>query len=208
MTSENKNNSRKIPINERPEGPDAMRENNEPEVESRDDSSKLAEPSEVVEEKSVEELLAEKEREAKENYDKYVRVVAEFENYKKRQERQKADFLKMSNEALIRDLLPILDSFDRALEHSQNSEVPKSYIEGIELARKSFMDVLEKNGLKPINAIGEEFDPHFHEAIMQQEDPDVDENTVISEVHQGFMLNDKLLRPSMVIVSKKPAQKE
>jgi len=163
---------------------------------------------ESIEEKSVEQLLAEKEEESKDNYDKWLRALAEFDNYKKRQEREKADFCKFAMESLMKELLPVLDNLDRALEHSKVNEVPQSFIEGLELARKSFWDVLDKNGLKHVDAVGEKFDPNYHEAIMQQDDPDSEENTILTEVQKGYLLHDRLIRPSMVVVSKKPAGEE
>jgi molecular chaperone GrpE len=161
-----------------------------------------------LEEKSIEQLMAEKEQEAKDNYDKWLRSVAEFENFKKRHEREKAEFMKMANEMLVKDFLPVLDSLDRALQHTEQNEVPPSFIEGIELVRKGFVNALEKHGVKVIDALGEKFDPNFHEAVMQQENPDVEDNTVLFETQKGYMLHDRLLRPSMVIVSKKPAQED
>ena len=161
-----------------------------------------------LEEKSIEQLLAEREQEAKDNYDKWLRSVAEFENFKKRHEREKAEFMKMANEMLVKDFLPVLDSLDRALQHTEQNEVPQSFIEGIELVRKGFVNVLEKHGVKVIDALGERFDPNFHEAVMQQENPDVEDNTVLYETQKGYMLHDRLLRPSMVIVSKRPAQED
>ena len=161
-----------------------------------------------LEEKSIEQLLAEREQEAKDNYDKWLRSVAEFENFKKRHEREKAEFMRMANEMLVKDFLPVLDSLDRALQHTEQNEVPQSFIEGIELVRKGFVNVLEKHGVKVIDALGERFDPNFHEAVMQQENPDVEDNTVLYETQKGYMLHDRLLRPSMVIVSKRPAQED
>ncbi len=146
------------------------------------------------------------ERKAEEYRDNWLRTAAEFENFKKRQEKQQTEFYKRAVEALARDLLPIVDSLERALSHGKESNVPQSFIDGIELSRKSFMDVLEKHGVKPIPAEGEKFDPNFHEAMMQQENPDVEENTVLTEAQKGYLLNDRLLRPSLVVVSKKPAQ--
>jgi molecular chaperone GrpE len=158
---------------------------------------------ESLPEPSIEERLAQKEREAQENYDKWLRALAELENYKKRQEREKAELHKFAHESLIRNLLPVLDNIDRAIEHGKVNHVPASFIEGLELARKSFWEVLQKNGVEAINAVGEKFDPNFHEAIMQQEDPEREENSIISEAQKGYKLYDRLLRPSMVVVAKK-----
>jgi len=173
-------------------------------------SSETAEKEEMesLTEQTIEDRLAQKEREAQENYDKWLRSVAELENYKKRQEREKAELCKFGQESLIRELLPVLDNIDRAIEHSKVNHVPASFIEGLELARKSFWEVLQKNGVEAINAVGEKFDPNLHEAIMQQEDPEREENSIISEAQKGYKLNDRLLRPSMVVVAKKSTPEE
>jgi molecular chaperone GrpE len=179
-----------------------------PESDLEKPSTTEGEKPEELEDKSIEQLLAEKEQEAKDNYDKWLRSIAEFENFKKRHEREKAEFMRMANESLVKDFLPVLDSLDRALKHTEGNEVPQSFIEGIELVRKGFVSALEKHGVKEIEALGEKFDPNFHEAVMQQENPDVEDNTVLFETQKGYMLHDRLLRPSMVIVSKKSAQED
>lgn len=137
--------------------------------------------------------------------DQYVRLQAETENMKKRLEREKADFVKYAHESLIRDLLPILDNLERALEHAPQGPGDCSALaEGVRLTVEGFRTVLGKFGVEPIAALGERFDPNYHEAVMQQEHPAVDEHTVLEEVQKGYTLKDRLLRPAMVVVSRKP----
>ena len=119
-------------------------------------------------EKSREQLLA-KELEAKENYDRLLRLAAEFENFKKRAAREKADAIRYANESLLKDLLPILDNLERALEHAQGGGNGNPLLDGIELVLKNFLEVLEKHGVTRISAVGELFDPGQHDALAQIE---------------------------------------
>ena len=141
-------------------------------------------------------------KEAAENYDKYLRIYAEFENYKKRMARERSDLLQYGNENLIKDLLPVLDSLGRALEHARTSEDFSSFIEGIRLVEKQFLGALENNGVKPIEARGEPFDPNFHEALFQVNTSEGENQRVVDELEKGYLLNGRLLRPSKVSVSK------
>ena len=130
-------------------------------------------------------------------------VKAEFDNFKKRAEKEKENVIKLSNEKLLINFLPILDHFDLAIQSAQNSHNYDSLIEGIELIKKQFLEYLESSGLKPIKTIGESFDPSLHEAVAKVENDDVPELTVIEELRKGFTLFDKIIRPSMVKVSQK-----
>jgi len=142
--------------------------------------------------------------EAKKNEDLYLRASAELENTRRRLEKEKQDSVKFANETLIKDLLPVLDNLDRALEHAEAADANnESIIEGVRMTRQSFIEILERFGLKSVNALGEKFDPNFHEAVMQQENPDVEEGTVIQQIQIGYMLKDRLIRPAMVVVSRK-----
>lgn len=152
----------------------------------------------------LESKLHEKEQEAKESYDRYLRLSAELENFKKRAEKEKGETYKFANENLIRDLLPVLDNLERAMEHGRESENFKALLEGIEMTQKGFWTVLEKYGITPIDAMGEEFDPNHHEAVMVQEDAHNPPGVVISQLQKGYRLHNRLVRPAMVIVSKKP----
>ncbi|MFH1146706.1 MAG: nucleotide exchange factor GrpE [Pseudomonadota bacterium] len=158
-------------------------------------------------EMSPEELMArlkEKEDEAHTNYDRMLRMAAEFENYKRRSERERAEYLKYASEGLARALLPVIDNLERALGHARDDNSDKeSLIGGIDLILKEFLTTMEKFGLKRIDAEGTTFDPQHHEAVMVEENNTVEDNTVIRELQKGYSFQDRLLRPSMVVVSKR-----
>jgi molecular chaperone GrpE len=135
--------------------------------------------------------------------DAYLRKVAEFENYKKRTDAEKTDFFAYANEKLIRDLLPVLDDFDRALTAYNDNHDADTLQKGLELISEKFKNILQKQGLKEIDSTGKEFDVHLHEAIMQQPS-DAEPNTIIDTVEKGYRLKDKILRHSKVVVSAKP----
>jgi molecular chaperone GrpE len=143
-----------------------------------------------------------KEKEASVNYDKYLRAVADLENYKKRSIREKADIIKYGKEEIIRDILPFVDSLDRALDHADSSDV-QAFKEGIRLIQEQLLSCLKKHGVEKIDSIGLDFDPNFHEALMQVESEEHAENKVVNEVEKGYLLNGRLLRPSKVCICKK-----
>jgi molecular chaperone GrpE len=144
--------------------------------------------------------LQEKGKEAAENYDKYVRAVAELENYKKRAVRDRADSLKYGQENLIRDILPLVDSLDRAMEHACNSNDFEAFKAGLQLIQNQLSGCLGKQGVEPIEAIGRDFDPNVHQAVLQVESPEHGHNQVVEEFEKGYLLNGRLLRPSKVSV--------
>ena len=152
----------------------------------------------------LEARLQEKEKEAQENYDRYLRLSAELENFKKRMEKEKGEAYKFANENLLKDLLPVLDNLERALEHGRDTENPKALFEGVELTYKALWTVLEKYGITRVEAMGEAFDPQHHEAVMVQEDAQSPAGVVISQLQIGYRLHNRLVRPAMVVVSKKP----
>ena len=145
--------------------------------------------------------LEEKTREASEYFDKWLRLRAEFENFKKRMQKEKADLLKFENEGLLRALLPVLDNLNRAIEHGKKANENSPLLDGVEMVQKEFLTTLERFGVKPVQAVGEVFDPEKHEAISQEEN-EVESNRVISAVQNGYFYHDRLLRPARVIVSK------
>lgn len=147
--------------------------------------------------------LAEKEKEAAANYDKYVRAVAELDNYKKRAVKEKNEILKYGKEEIVKDILPFLDSLDRALEHAEASNDIQAFKEGLKLIQDQLFSCLKKHGVEAIECAGIAFDPNFHEAMMQMESADHEENEVINEFQRGYLLNGRLLRPSKVCVCKK-----
>jgi molecular chaperone GrpE len=134
--------------------------------------------------------------------DKYVRLYAEFENYKKRVNKDKEDLIKYGNENLLTELLPVIDNLEMALKHASNN-VSSGLVQGVEITLKELKKILEKFGLTAIEADGKPFDPLIHHAMLQVERDDVKENMVAEELRKGYMLKDKVLRPALVAVSKK-----
>lgn len=137
----------------------------------------------------------------KENQDlknRYLRTLADFDNLRKRTEREKADFFRYATAAVLKDLLPILDNFDRAMEHSDADD---EFHKGVELIYKQLYDVLYRNGLRPIAEVGVHFDPNVHEAVVREEDASVPSHTVTMILQKGYFLHDRLLRPAMVKVA-------
>ena len=143
-----------------------------------------------------------KERESL--YDRLLRKQAEFENYKKRIDREKSEFLQFASSDLMKELLNTLDSFELALRTaSGDSSLAENALRGFELIHKQLQDTLSRFGLKPIEAKGQPFDPNFHQAVSTQVAEDLAENTVVEEMRTGYTLHGRLLRPAMVSVSKK-----
>ncbi|MGA9536605.1 MAG: nucleotide exchange factor GrpE [Desulfobacterales bacterium] len=144
-----------------------------------------------------------KTAEAEENYDRLLRVSAEFENYKKRTAREMADFKKFANQSLLRELLPIIDNLELAIKAAAEAPDGKDacLLDGVELTRKEILKVFENFHVEPIDALGKPFDPNFHEAVMREESDEHPENTVVNELQKGYLMHDRLLRPSMVVVA-------
>lgn len=151
---------------------------------------------------SLKKKLEEVEREKDELQERMLRKAAEFDNYKKRTENEFAQVMANANAGLIADLLPVLDDFERFLSSGHESDDVKSLVNGMELIYKNLVKVLEKRGVEPIRAIGQEFDPEKHEALMQVESEEHPSNTVVDEHLKGYMMNDRVLRHSQVLVSK------
>lgn len=141
---------------------------------------------------------------SKEYWDRLLRLQADVENTRKRLEKEKQDFLKYANEGVILDLLNILDDLERAvnLAESKHEDLP-AFLKGVEMILAHLYEMLKENGVKPIEAKGKLFDPGCHEALMQVEDKNLPENTVIEELQKGYLLNDRVIRTVKVKVSKK-----
>lgn len=176
----------------------------EEEQTSQGEGAEAQEKLRLSELEQVKAKLAEKEMEAEENREKLLRAQADLENYKKRILREKAELFNYRHEELIKELLPILDNLERAIENAKNSQDCSALIEGIELTWKQFINCLEKFGVKSISSLGEKFDPGLQEAMSQIESKDHAPNTVIEELQRGYLLKDRLLRPSLVVVSRQP----
>ncbi len=152
-------------------------------------------PQEV---KELKEQLENVIKERDELYDRLLRKLADFNNYRKRIEKEKEEFLHIANSNLIKELLPIMDNLERALSHFPNKE--DSFYLGIQQIYRQLKETLKKFGLVQIQAMGKQFDPSFHEAIAHEENYDVEENTILEEYQRGYLIHNKLLRPSLVKV--------
>ncbi len=150
--------------------------------------------------------LEQKTKEAAEAHDKYLRTYADFENYRKRMQRDVAESRKFANEQMARELLGVVDHLELAIKHAREAgETNEGLRRGVELIYKQLRDMLEKFGVTPFSAEGEEFDPARHDAVMQEVTDKVAENTVVQVLQQGYRYHDKVLRHAKVSVSKKPA---
>jgi molecular chaperone GrpE len=154
--------------------------------------------------KEMEEKAESLKNEAEETHDRLLRLAAEFENYKKRSVREMNDFRKFANENFVKAMLPVVDNLDRAIESSSNDKhANTSVVEGVTMTLKEILKVFEEFSVKPFESLGKTFDPSLHQAVMQQEAETYPENTVLKELQKGYMIHDRLLRPAMVVVSKK-----
>jgi len=170
-------------------------------IEPQEDHKKKKKKDEASEE--FLKALAEKEESLKELNNKYLYLQADFENFKRIKAKEKQDLLKFGNEVLVKELIPVIDNLERAIEHAGKSEEGKGIVEGVQITLSEFLKVLERSGVERIDAIGKKFDPNFHEALFQEEREDVEPDTVTSELQKGYTLNGRLLRPARVAVSKK-----
>jgi len=159
-------------------------------------------PLEKVTRAELIEKVKEVQKEADNNYDLYIRSQAEKENMKKRFQKEKEDLAKYSNETLIKNLLSVADNLEKAISHSDDDKSVSALREGIELTLKGLMDILERAGLQTVKATDEPFDPNFHEAVAGREDDTVKPGMVLQELQKGYMLNQRLIRPAKVIISK------
>ena len=158
--------------------------------------------------KLLREQLANKKHEIQELKDRLLRLQAEFENYKKRMIREKNDFSRYALEKIINNLLPVIDNLERAVESARKKENYQALVTGIEMVLAQLLDVLKKEGLENIKALGEKFDPNKHEAVMQIESHEHSENEIAQELQKGYALNDRVIRASMVAVAKKTSKEK
>jgi len=167
-------------------------------IEERTPEDSASQDSKV---KKLRQELDAKCEEVKVNYDRFVRQVAELENFKKRATREKDEAVRFANESLVRDLLPVIDNLERAVAHAQGGGNGKPLVDGVEMVLKGILDVLAKHGVAQISAVGQPFDPEKHEAMAQVESENHAPNTVVEEHHKGYLLKDRLLRPALVTVA-------
>jgi molecular chaperone GrpE len=154
--------------------------------------------------RDLEEQIAAAREEARQNEEKWLRERADLENLKKRSARERADLTKFANERVLKDLLPIVDNLERAVEHAQTGGNGQPLVEGVALVLKSLLDVLQRHGVTRIEAKGAPFDPAHHEAMAHVPSAEHEPNVVIEEHQPGYRLNDRLLRPALVTIAKAP----
>jgi molecular chaperone GrpE len=177
-------------------------------LDERDEQPHAGEKRADSEAAEIEQLKAELEKvknEAADEHDRLLRLSAEFENYKKRMDRQADEFKKYANESLLKELLTVVDNLERAISSTSadsRNENEACVVEGVEMTLNEILKILKKFDVRPIEAKGKPFDPVYHEAMMQEETDEYPENTVINELQKGYMIHDRLLRPAMVVVSK------
>lgn len=150
--------------------------------------------------------LEKAQQEAEKAKDTMLRLAAEFENYKRRMERERGIALKYAEESLVKELLPALDNLERAIEQGKESHNVEDLLAGVELTHKGLMAALEKFEVAPMESIGEPFDPNHHEALAMEESDDMDANSVLKEFQKGYKYKDRLIRPAKVVVAKKVAE--
>ena len=165
-----------------------------------EEATTVTAPDDVVE---LKKLLEQERAKAEEYMDNWRRAAADFSNYKKRSEKDAGEMGKFLNAALIARLLPILDDFDRAGQTIPDNLRGLTWIDGVMLIARKMSMILETEGLKPIEALNQSFDPNLHEAVIHEETDQHEDGTVIAELQKGYKLNDRVLRPTMVKVAKK-----
>ena len=189
-------------------------EASEPEVvtetpeEGTTEEAEEATPAEVVDPLTALKNEIEAARaEASTNWDLYLRERADLENARKRHQRDKEDALRFANDRLLKEIIPVLDNLERAVEHAEQSDDDnQGLLEGVNMTINQFRKALEDFGAKPINAIGTAFDPNLHQAMGQVDSADQTPNTVVTEFQKGYLLHDRLLRPSLVMLAKAPTE--
>lgn len=159
------------------------------------ESSDQAQSEEPVDEK------AQLQAQLEEEQNKYLRLLADYDNFKRRTKKDQELAKQFRSQSLLTDLLPVMDNFDRALAVEAKSEESASLLKGLEMVKKSLADAVAAEGLEEIKAVGEPFDPHFHQAVMQESDADSEPGTVLQELQKGYTLNGRVLRPAMVKVN-------
>ena len=160
----------------------------------------------AAEETDLKKQLATALEEKQQLHEQYLRILAEMDNLRKRTNREKEEIAKFANEGILRDILPVVDNLERAVEHSEKTDNTDGLLEGIRMTLSQFAQVLNRFGVESIDAIGKPFDPAYHQAMGQLESTDHPVNTVMVEMQKGYQLNERLLRPAFVMLAKPPAE--
>jgi molecular chaperone GrpE len=156
---------------------------------------------------ALEDQLAAAKKEAVENYDHYVRAIADLENFRRRVAREKEELRLFASSSLLQGLLPVLDNLQLGIAAARQQTDTKTVVDGVSMVLEQLKGLLDRHGLKEVNPVGQKFDPHQHEAIAHHPSPDVPEEHVSQVVRIGYSLNGRLLRPASVVVSSGPARK-
>jgi molecular chaperone GrpE len=169
--------------------------------EKEEQKTEMEEKNNELNPEDLQKRIEELEKEANEWKEKFLRKAAEFENYKRRTENDQLNLLNYAAESFIKKILPIVDDFERSLEHINDSNDYEKLKEGVQLIYNKLVKILEEQGVKKIDAVGKPFDVHFHEALMQKADNSVPPHTVLDELEKGYMYKDKVIRHAKVVVS-------
>ncbi len=181
-------------LNQTSEGPEVKEA-----VDSKNNETTQDEGSEEETSKENQGSQNEASKEEEDADTKYMRLMADFQNFKRRTEKEKGDIYAFANEKIIGELLAVIDNFDRAMTNTQDV-VPQGFVTGMDLILKQLKEVLEKSGLEEILALGEDFDPNYHNAVMTEESSEYEEGKVSEVLQKGYLLNKKVIRPTMVKV--------
>ncbi|MBO8156028.1 MAG: nucleotide exchange factor GrpE [Bacillaceae bacterium] len=181
---------------------DTMEDETKPEQPSVETDQEEASTDEVSEDvNALTNELEQVKREKDDLYDRLLRLQADYENYRRRTKKERENDLKYKSQSVIMELLPVLDNFERALQIEVSDEKAKSFVDGIQMVHRQLKDALAKEGLEEIPTVGEQFDPHLHQAVMQVQDEEKESNEIVEELQKGYKLKDRIIRPAMVKVN-------
>ncbi len=193
---------RRIQVTETTENKDLVQEDVQAETTAEEvEGTEVQEEIELSVEEQYEAKLAELQAKLDDEENRHLRLRADFDNMRRRQQLDREAAEKYRAQSLLSDLLPVLDNFERALQVETSSEETASIIKGIEMVYRSLLEATEKEGLQVIKAEGEQFDPNIHQAVMQEQDSEKETGVVLRELQKGYILKDRVLRPTMVSVN-------
>jgi molecular chaperone GrpE len=183
----------------------------QPETVESEEQETVASEEEISPEEELQAELEKAQCEVKAHQEQYLRTLAEMENLRKRTQREKEDLAKFANENILREILPVIDNLERAVEHAEQAEMGETgagLLEGVQMTLGQFSQVLNRFGVTPVDSLGLPFDPALHQAMGQMETKEYPANAVAQQMQKGYQLNERLLRPAMVMVAKPPAEVE
>jgi molecular chaperone GrpE len=192
---------RRIQVTETTENKDLVQDEKDVQAENVVEETVVVEKAELTIEEQYEAKLAELQAKLDDEENRHLRLRADFDNLRRRNQLDREASEKYRSQSLLSDLLPVLDNFERALQVEATSEETASIVKGIEMVYRSLIEATEKEGLQIIKAEGEQFDPNVHQAVMQEQDSEKEQGVVVRELQKGYMLKDRVLRPTMVSVN-------